>query len=265
MPDPTEVLCRDPQNAGLFLDFDGTLSDVVTLPHEARPRAGVPQLLRDLSERFKTVAVVSGRAARELVEWLGDGIEIWGVHGAERVVDSQVQSHETMRPHLELMRRVLEEAEIRMSGMEVPGALIEDKGVIINLHFRAAEDPERAASRLHHLAHDLAGEHGLRVARGRMSYELRAPVDLSKAAVVLERSRAEDLHAVAFVGDDRVDLPGFDALDQLSDEGIDGVRVAVDSREAPEDLIARADVVVDGPEGAVLWLEDLLVCTDRVG
>jgi trehalose 6-phosphate phosphatase len=86
---------------------------------------------------------------------------------------------------------------------------------------------------------------------------LRPPVEFSKAAVVLERSREAGLTAAAFVGDDRVDLPGFDALDLLEADGLATVRVAVDSPEAPPELIERADVVVDGPNGAIALLARL--------
>ena len=60
-----------------------------------------------------------------------------------------------------------------------------------------------------------------------------------------------------FVGDDRVDLPAFDALDELQEAGIATFKVAVSSEEAPKELIARADLVVDGPVGVVGFLNDL--------
>ncbi|HEV3472031.1 MAG TPA: trehalose-phosphatase [Actinomycetota bacterium] len=259
MSDALSALAAEPQRTGLFLDFDGTLSEIVHIPTEARPVAGVPDLLKQLSTIFKVVAVVSGRAAGQLAEWLGPDIEIWGVHGAESIVDGAVTPSEWAKPYEELMRRVLKEAEDGLAALGAEGAVLEDKGVIINLHFRAATDPDAAEAALERLAHDLADRHGLLVAKGRMSYELRAPADFSKAAVVLARARAESLDAIAFVGDDRVDLPGFDALDQLAEEGASTTcRVAVRSDEAPEDLLDRADVVLDGPAGAVAWLEDLL-------
>ena len=50
----------------------------------------------------------------------------------------------------------------------------------------------------------------------------------------------------------------FDALDRLEEKGILAVRVAVASAESPEELIARADVVVDGPAQAMELLAELL-------
>jgi hypothetical protein len=46
-------------------------------------------------------------------------------------------------------------------------------------------------------------------------------------------------------------------LDRLRDEGVHTMRVAVDSPEAPPELLERADLVVDGPPGVVEFLDAL--------
>src|SRR5688500_7384064 len=104
MLDPRLAALRSsPSTTGLFLDFDGTLSDIVLVPSDARPHPGVPELLRDLSERFACLSVISGRSALELVEWLGPDLEIWGVHGAERSIGGEVRLTEHAEPFKELM------------------------------------------------------------------------------------------------------------------------------------------------------------------
>jgi len=67
------------------------------------------------------------------------------------------------------------------------------------------------------------------------------------------------MDAAAFAGEDAGDLAAFDALDRLEGDGSlsAAVRVAVRSDEAPADLVARADVVVDGPAGLAELLADL--------
>jgi trehalose 6-phosphate phosphatase len=255
-----EVLGRltaSPKTTGLFLDFDGTLSEIVHVPSEARPAEGAREVLDKLAARFGLVSIVSGRSAHQLLEWLGPSIEIWGVHGAERTIGGSVALTKTAAPFRELMEAVRNEASQRLEDLGLEGVILEDKGVMVGLHFRAAPDQERARRELDELAEDLARRHGLLRAGGRLAYELRPPVEFSKAAVVLERSREAGLTAAAFVGDDRVDLPGFDALDLLEADGLATVRVAVDSPEAPPELIERADVVVDGPNGAIALLARL--------
>ncbi len=255
--DPLEPFRQSPDATGIFLDFDGTLSEIVLLPHDARPIEGVPELLDLLTTRYRVVSVISGRSAGQLVEWLGAGVEIWGVHGAERVVGGEIRLTSHAEPFADLMKRVRTEAEERIAALDLPGVVVEDKGVMMGLHFRAAPDVEKARSELDRLAAELSESHGLLRAGGRLAFELRAPKEFSKAAVLLERAREEHLEAALFVGDDRVDLPAFDALDQLKDEGLTTLRVAVDSDEAPAQLLERADLVVGGPNGVVELLKRL--------
>jgi trehalose 6-phosphate phosphatase len=244
-----QPLLSAPAESGIFLDFDGTLSEIVFVPSDARPLPGVREMLAQLAVRYKLVAVVSGRSARQLLEWLGPDIEIWGTHGAEKAVGGRIELSEAAAPYEELMRRVFDDARRRMSELALEGTVIEDKTVMVGLHFRAARDREKARRALDDLADDLANNYGLRRAGGRLAYELRPPIELSKSEVVLQRSREDSLTAVAFAGDDRVDLPAFDALDRLRDDGLSTLRIAVRSDEAPSELLERADLIVDGPAG----------------
>jgi trehalose 6-phosphate phosphatase len=66
----------------------------------------------------------------------------------------------------------------------------------------------------------------------------------------LEEVSAE---SVLFFGDDLGDLAAFDAVDA---SGLPGLKVCSGSAEVTE-LAARADEVVDGPEGVVRFLEEL--------
>ena len=244
-----------PERAGIFIDFDGTLSEIARVPSDARPVEGASDLLGALARAYAVVAVVSGRSAGELVEWLGPEVEIWGVHGAQRATEGTVSLSPRAQPYEALMQGVHSEASARVEELGLHGAIVEDKAVMVTLHYRAAADPERARAALEDLAGRLAQRHGLTCVPGRASFELRPPIDFSKAAVVAER--AAGLEAVAFAGDDTVDLPGFDALDELSAGGVATLRIAVASDEAPPELLERADVVVEGPAGAVELLRKL--------
>lgn len=258
MQDALEVFRSKPEAAGIFADFDGTLSEIAHLPHDARPVEGAVDLLRQLGERFGLVAIVSGRSAVQLTEWLGPSIEIWGTHGAEYSHGGSISLTEQAARYEELMAKVREEAQLALDRVRIPGVLIEDKRIMLGLHFRAATDVEQARFELDRIAQELADRHGLIRAGGRLAFELRPPHEFSKAAVVLQRARDLNLRAAMFIGDDRVDLPGYDALDLLADEGVTTLRVAVDSDEVPPELIERADIVVDNPRAALAFLDGLL-------
>ncbi|MGH9269584.1 MAG: trehalose-phosphatase, partial [Acidimicrobiales bacterium] len=128
-----------------------------------------------------------------------------------------------------------------------------DKGLSVTLHVRGAPEHEGWAWSW---ANERAARSGLLAIGARLSVELRPPVATDKGTVVAEL--VDGMAAACFVGDDLGDLPAFDALDRLAAAtGAVVLRVGVRSAEAPAELLSRADVLVDGPAGALSLLEQL--------
>jgi trehalose 6-phosphate phosphatase len=86
-----------------------------------------------------------------------------------------------------------------------------------------------------------------------MVLEILPPIDADKGTAVQELLRRAGLERALFAGDDTTDLDAFGAVERLEL----GVKVAVDSAEAPPELLARADLVVAGTEGLVDLLRTL--------
>jgi trehalose 6-phosphate phosphatase len=88
-----------------------------------------------------------------------------------------------------------------------------------------------------------------------MSVELHPPIAADKGTAL--EALTAGLSAVCYAGDDRGDLPAFDALDRLAAAGVHTLRVAVASPEAPPELVHRADLLVDDPGGVIDLLRRL--------
>jgi trehalose 6-phosphate phosphatase len=123
----------------------------------------------------------------------------------------------------------------------------------LTLHYRARPELEDAVRRW---ADAESRRSGLVSRPARMSVELHPPIAVDKGTALLQV--AEGLSAVCFIGDDVGDLPAFDALDELEQQGVAVLRVAVGGSEAVPALVERADLVLDGPEGVKDLLERLL-------
>ena len=244
-------LAESPSSTGLFFDFDGTLSEVAERAEDARPVEGAVDLLDALARKFAVVAVVSGRDAGQLLEWLESDIEIWGAHGAQRALHGKVEIADELQPFTEEMSHVLDRARAEVERMDIAGIRVEDKTVIVGIHYRPAMDRVAAKEAVEALAQDLCAEFGVTWSPSKMAVELKPPIELSKKKVVLQRAREAELRCASYTGDDVVDLAAFDALDRLGDEGVNVLRVAVDSPEAPIELTERADLVLEGPRGVV--------------
>ena len=245
LPEILLPFARDPGHSALCLDFDGTLAGIVDDPVGARPLAEVPELLTRLAARFALVAVISGRPADFLHHVLGSpaGVELIGLYGLGHVGPDATQWRSVIG---EVVSRALEEAP--------SGVYVEPKGLTVTLHWRHAPEAGQWAT-----AFAARMEHGLgvRTQPGRMSVEVRPPLEVDKGTVV--RSLVEGMRAVAVFGDDLGDLPAFAAAAELRAQGVAVVRVAaVDGESAPE-VAAQADLVVEGPAGTVALLEQLAV------
>jgi len=250
-PDPLDSFGRAPERAGLFLDFDGVLSDIVSSHHGARPRAAVPDLLARLVAGLGRVAIISGRPVSYLADWFPTDIDLVGLYGLEWRTAGRSRSSGEAEKWRSVVEGVAADA-IREFGADV----VEPKGLSLTIHYRNGGVEESAIAGW---TQDQARVSGLESRTARMSIELHPPIGRDKGTALLDL--ADGLDPVAFMGDDTGDLPAFDALDHLAVGGVETIRIAVDSSEAPSGLLERADVVVDGPEGAERLLRDIV---DRV-
>ena len=232
----------DPGGVGVFTDFDGTLSEIVADPAAAAPLAGAVEALIALAGRVARVGVISGRPIDFLQERFPPPLVLAGLYGLETVVDGHRFDH----PSGGVWREVVADVVVRSQAGGPAGMLVESKGLSLTLHYR--QHPERAAD-VRAWAEQEAARSGLEVRPARMSVELHPPVEVDKGSTLVEL--AAGLSAACFLGDDHGDLAAFDGLDRLGDAGVATLRVGVRSAEGDPDLLARADLVVDGPAGAL--------------
>ena len=238
-----EAFRRRSQRAGIFLDFDGSLSAIVARPELAGPVAGAREALVGLVARYPIVAIVSGRSADELARLLHvDGVTYEGLYGMEEAATDIT---------LALLPSVERAAAL------VPEAWVEDKHISVAVHYRAAPDPSAARASLVSALAPIAASAGMELMEGKMVLEL-VPADRPMKGGAVERlARERGLDAVLFAGDDVADIDAFEALDRLSEEDLLTLRVAVRGPGTPEELVRRADIPVDGPEGLVELLRIL--------
>jgi trehalose-phosphatase len=193
-----------------FLDFDGTLTPLVSLPSSAVCPPEVKALLERLRDLPKvSLAIVSGRSLKDIRKRLGiagifyvgnHGLEIQEASGASR---GQISLHQ--REELASLLLILQE-----SIGKIPGLLFEDKGSILAVHYRNSPPglEDLILARLEEATKPWAGR--WRIAQGKKVLEIQPDMDFSKGRAIEEilAATGEDLLPI-FVGDDRTDEDGF--------------------------------------------------------
>jgi len=247
--DPLSILRAQPDRAAVLVDFDGTLAPIVSTASEARPLAGVREVLERLNASYAMVAVVSGRPVAYLTDQLGLGLRLVGLYGLEWSDGGPTVEHPAAAP----WRTVIDSVAVEATAALPVGVDVEHKGLSLTLHFRPAPD---AAAVTAAWAADAAVRSGLHERVAKMSIELHPPIAVDKGTVV--RDLVAGLDAACYLGDDSGDLPAFAALDALAEDGLHTVKIAVAGADAAPALVAAADLVMSGPPAALALLRTLL-------
>jgi trehalose 6-phosphate phosphatase len=218
-------LTTAPDEAGIFLDFDGVLAPIVARPADAYPPAEARAELERLVTRYALVAVVSGRAGDDVGERVGvDGIVYVGSHGLEL-------DHEAER-----WRQRIRDFT---SGVTWSAEHTEQKGLTVAFHFRDAKDEQAAVRELEEVA-ARATDEGLVARFGRKVLEVLPPIGSNKGTAIRHLLGGAGLTRALVAGDDTTDIDAFRAVDDMEN----AVRVAVMAPESPEVLREYADIVV---------------------
>jgi alpha,alpha-trehalase len=203
----------------MFLDYDGTLTPIVSQPEDAVLSDAMREVLSELAG-LCTVAIVSGRDRRDVEPLVAlDGLVFAGSHGFDiagpRGLRMEFEGGRDRLPELDAAERELHE---RIDA--IAGARVERKRFAIANHYRnvADEDVPRVDEAVREV---LALHPQLRLSHGKKVIELRPDIEWDKGRAVLWLLEALGLGAPDvlpfYLGDDVTDE---DAFAMLTDLGI---------------------------------------------
>jgi trehalose 6-phosphate phosphatase len=225
-------------DCALFLDFDGTLAQIVDDPDSVVLPQRAAATLAQLFERLGgAVAILSGRDVRDLSSRAPPGVWRIGGHGVEACPPGSPPPKESAAPP-----RDLSEAIEQLAAGE-RGVRVERKGAILAVHYRAA--PQAGASLAKALAEIVGHVEGYTLQAGKMVFEakpLAADKGVAVAAAMAHppfRSRTP-----VMVGDDVGDEGAFHVA-----QGMGGFGVKVG--EGPSNALYR----LRSTDDVWAWLE----------
>jgi alpha,alpha-trehalase len=199
----------------VFLDYDGTLTPIVSHPADAWLSESMRQTLASLASRVP-VAILSGRDLDDVRgRVLVDGIVYAGSHGFD-IAGAGGLRRELGVAYLPLLDEA--EMELREALDDIPGAQLERKHFSVAAHYRNVNENE--ASKVA-LAVDAVGarHRKLRRMNGKKVYELLPDIDWNKGKAMLwllETLLLDSGNALPiYIGDDRTDEDAFRALEKV--------------------------------------------------
>jgi trehalose 6-phosphate phosphatase len=224
-------IARCGDRLAVFLDYDGTLTPVVSHPEDAWLSDSTRQTLQSLAARVP-VAILSGRDLDDVRGRVHvDGIVYAGSHGFD-IAGGGGLRRQLGAAYLPVLQTA--ETELREALDEIPGAQLERKHFSVAAHYRNVN--ENDAFRVVLAVDAVAARHPeLRRIEGKKVYELLPRIEWDKGKAVmwllealgLERENVRPI----YIGDDNTDEDAFRAIEKH------GVAILVS--EQPQPTTAR--------------------------
>ena len=198
----------------VFLDYDGTLTPIVSQPENAWLSDSMRQTLQELAAQTP-VAILSGRDLDDVRQRAGiddivyagsHGFDIAGPHGLRRQMATE------FLPKLDTVENELHK---RLDG--ISGALVERKRFSIAAHYRNVKEEDIPRVK-RPIAEAAARHRELRRIDGKKVYELLPDIEWDKGKAVLWLLEAlgldrENSRSI-YIGDDVTDEDAFRALER---------------------------------------------------
>lgn len=234
------IAAIDGRRPVVCLDFDGTLSEIVSDPEAAVLVDGAAEALAAMAEQCP-VAILSGRDLADIRTRVGvSGVWYAGSHGFEVVGPDGT---EYRNPDAAAALPALHQAgDALFNGLSsITGVHVERKRYAIAVHYRNAS--EDCVAEIVATTHEYGTRLGLRVTTGRKVVELRPDIDWDKGSALkwIQDQLSPDSRLIPiYIGDDLTDEDAFDAL------RASGVGIAV-RHDEDRDRPSAASFSLDNP------------------
>ncbi|MCL4499673.1 MAG: trehalose-phosphatase [Chloroflexi bacterium] len=238
-----QPLKDNPAVSGIFSDIDGTISPIAEHPDEARVADSAKKTIARLAPKYGLFCLVTGRDIDRATRMVGGKkLAYIGSHGLEIYLDQYYECLPEAESYLAVVPDV---AGYLRARLERDGVVVERKRLAIGVHYRQAKNKPLARERILETIEPLLSRFRLRSMQAREAIELRPDVPANKGSAVRSLLERRSLAAVAYFGDDTTDIAGFEAMEHARQEGRFAAKIAVESAEAPEELLERADILLE--------------------
>ncbi len=212
--DTLQSRIRQARNLFLFLDYDGTLTPIVSRPEKALCPVKVKRLLETLRDLPGVhLAIVSGRSLEDVRRKVGvAGIIYAGNHGLEIEKPGRRPRKRLPSARTSELKEITRNVQNALK--DLPGILFEEKGPILSVHYRNV--PRKCSAQIFRvIEEELQSRKGRwKTTSGKMVLEIRPNVGFDKGKAVKEILQAFPSRGrlPIYLGDDQTDEDAFQVL-----------------------------------------------------
>lgn len=241
----------------LFLDYDGTLANIVKNPDEAYISNQMRSTVKEISRSLRT-AIISGRSLQKVKSFV-DLEEVYyaGSHGMDiSLPDGSMQSDKSSFQPAADIRPLIAKVYLALKAAveHINGAYVEDNIFCLSVHYRNCLESFKEIESI--VDKEVKESKVLRRSDGRKVFEIRPKIDWNKGKAVeffLRSWQLENQDSVAiYMGDDTTDEDAFKYLKQNGE----GFGIVVSSKVKTSD----AEYSVRDPSEVLMFLNKLLAC-----
>lgn len=213
------------RHLALFLDYDGTLAPIADTPDKAFMTEDMREVLIALSKLPHChVAVISGRKLSDLKNMINiPNLTYVGNHGFEIDGPTNLNFENLVPTQYEEGLAVIKNL-LTAKLTSIQGVWIEDKGIVLTVHFRLATERTGLLARniFMRVCQSYLGNQRISIMEGKKVLEIRPPIKWGKGEAALwllskwQQQLGKEQVVTMYVGDDFTDEDAFKMLDGIA-------------------------------------------------
>jgi len=216
-----ENKCRKADLILLALDYDGTLTPIVSSPEKALLSPNVKKLIISLKNKPNfSIGVITGRALSDIKNLVGiEDIYYAANHGFEIEGRGVKFRHSSYLKFAKYLEKIAD--ELRHATKDIKGAIVEDKGFTLSLHYRMVKGERIAKIKriFKRICQQYLKSRRIKITEGKKVLEVRPAFKWNKAGafqmikriVLAEKKNIKNILSI-YIGDDKTDEDIFQVI-----------------------------------------------------
>lgn len=202
-------------NVLLLLDYDGTLTPIVSKPQDAQIKSSTQSILKTLTKNLRfSVGIITGRSIEQMKRFLSlDNVLIAGTHGLELWGPNVKDRYNHALKFKKKMRKL--KTNLKPLERKFAGSCVEDKKISIAYHYRLTNPAlhSKIDMEFFKLTFPWIKKGEIKILEIKKGWEILPPIPWNKGKAVqwLLSHRHKNTFPL-FIGDDVTDETAFKAV-----------------------------------------------------